>query len=215
MFFRKKSRYLTEYTGTSADIAEYNYINNMTIMRIDTAHYVWFGSMLAAGAVMGLGAKECPILVSGSIMLMIPFILSIAFQLRYICQLRTFVAVYFNSKLSLSYDRSGTFTKWAGYILLIPYLVYSGMCLIMALNQTVPLNSLLNMEFQLLKTTLFGRAVGSIFIVWGITNVFFLISAKILIGSSGQKIWKHYHDQWEIRKRQEEIEDFKSKCILT
>lgn len=209
MFPRKRN--LIQYTGDSAIIAEYVFLNNMTIMRIDTAHYVWFGSIIAEGVIITLGLQHnCSTLVCFSILLMIPFILSIAFQLKYICKIRTYISVFISPKLNIRYDQFWVPSKKAAFILLLPYAIYSVICLVLALNTTTPFDSFLHMNKNF-KTILSDNLEH--LIVWSIANIFLLIFAIYLIGSTGQRVWKQYLDDWKRKKYDEEIVNFENEFM--
>lgn len=213
----------------SAQIAEYIYLNNLTIMRTDTTHYVWFGSIVAEGVIINLLLqKESSYLLCGSIVLMVPFVLSMAFQLKYIYRIRTYVATFISPRLMINYDKLWNSTindmkngigivgmKGAANILLLPYYFYS----IFTLLLSIEINS--NARFPKILTLKYMEYIYKVLsdnyyemLIWLIANTIFLFAANVLVKSHGMDMWDKCVNEWNKHKREVDLLNFNKSLFL-
>ncbi|NLS11659.1 hypothetical protein HGP28_01990 [Vibrio sp. SM6] len=210
MYKRRKSRFIKQLSkDTTAYQAEYNNLNNQLIMRIDTTHYIWYGSMIVQGVLLTIGVKEPgnSFLFSFSIILMIPFILSMGYQLECICGMRTYIITYLSDKLDVSYEKNINLVSyfankkrgllsviWVPHILLMPYYFYSFLSLCLALK--IPEINL-STEAEYLPNILNMLKSNALpLIVWTFTNMLFLITAKEFLNIFSEKKWMSYMREW-------------------
>jgi len=176
-------------------IEEFKYLNDLTVLRTKTTHIVWFSSVVAEGTLLGIAIKmQFVELIIGSVILMIPFVLSMAYQLESITRVRTYVAVFIEPELDISFDRPWFLTKnkdttpWllqidgVPYILLMPYFIYS------VSTPFITMEIKNDMELaQLLP-------------IWLMANLFLLLAARVFEKSYSKKKAKIYIEEWEYQK---------------
>lgn len=92
--------------STTHLIAEYEYLNELTILRVKTAHFIWMGSIAAGATTIGIGLeRESWILLISLPLLLVPLMLSIAYQLDSICRIRTYIAEILEPQLGIYWER--------------------------------------------------------------------------------------------------------------
>ncbi len=208
----------------SSFIAEFSYLNDMNKMRINTAHYVWFGSIVSYGAIISIGLQyKSKFLLCISIILMIPFVLSISFQLKCVTKIRTYISVFICPVLDISYDKqwksiTGAINSSPGvlglrgltYILLMPYFFYSLSSFILAININTNIDDLLSIDntSNFLDNFINNRRI---LLLWLFSNLLFLFSGKVMENSHSGNKWDRYTKEWEARKESENHLEFKDR----
>lgn len=178
-------------SSSSGPLEEYKYLNDLTQLRIKTVHLIWLGSLAAHGTIVGIALQKSSMpLALGSLVVMVPFILSMAYQLDSICRIRSYVAVFLAPELGIHFDSEwpNTVTPPSGmkivrmsgvpWILLMPYAFsYVVLAVVMA-----PWSS-------------FSHGL-----MWAAAAVLLCWSGKVLTWSFAPIHIFNYIREWEVRR---------------
>jgi hypothetical protein len=192
-------------------VKEYEFLNTLTITRINTTHYIWIGSLVAEGVILQMGLENgSPFILAGSILLMIPFILSMAFQLDSIAKIRSYISVYIDPVIGAEYDlpRNEIVVKFrrswsstlagAPFVLLMPYIFYLFISLMLSflLERSAIKDPIYNAvaQYKYYAVTAADCAVG---LLWSAAAVAFLFSARVLVKSHGLTKLNEYISIWK------------------